>query len=723
MATVLFGALGTLVGGPLGGAIGSLIGNQVDQRLLGSGGREGPRLKELAITSSSYGQPIARLYGATRAAGTIIWSTDLLEASETGGGGKGRPQTRQFSYSVSLAIALSRRPIEGVGRVWADGNLLRGEAGDLKTAGSMRVHLGRGDQEPDPLLAAALGSRCPAYRGMAYVVFEDLALADFGNRIPALSFEVFADGDGIGLAEALVQDAGSGIVAKPVAEMAPFAGFAHDGGSLGEVFSILSPLVPISAITDGRGAEIVGKSEASAARLPAPIAWPEGDFGQRTGRANARSHAESPAALRYYDRERDYQPGLQRTRSADRSNGAHRIVELPVSMSPGEARLLTEAAKFRSGVRRNTMNVRLATLDLAFMPGRDVTPGDGTSWRVEAWEWRDGGVELELARSTGVPAIQLPADSGTPWRPLDRPASLTLIEAFELPWDGRGHPDVARVHVALSAGPGRWAGAALYVDRGGVLHPLGVSAGVRSLTATLAQPLGASSATLFEPGASIFLDCDSEVAAFETVGDADLATGANRLLVGDEIVQFRSASYLGGTRWRLSGLLRGRGATEAQAALGHDAGTRAVLLDQRLLVLEDALFDPATERLAAIGLDDPVAVFAAVRLAGRSRQPPPPVHTRALPDDAGGLRLEWTRRARGGWVWLDGVEAPLVEEIERYEVGAGPEAAPLRTWSADISSRQLSEEDLAGLPTGTALWVRQVGRHSRSDASLIRSLP
>ena len=38
----------------------------------------------------------------------------------------------------------------------------------------------------------------PAYRGTAYVVFEDLALGAFGNRLPQLSFEVFrtlADAD------------------------------------------------------------------------------------------------------------------------------------------------------------------------------------------------------------------------------------------------------------------------------------------------------------------------------------------------------------------------------------------------------------------------------------------------------------------------------------------------------------------------------------------------
>jgi hypothetical protein len=50
MATILLTAVGTAVGGPLGGAIGALVGRQVDQRIFGSGKREGPRLKELTVT-------------------------------------------------------------------------------------------------------------------------------------------------------------------------------------------------------------------------------------------------------------------------------------------------------------------------------------------------------------------------------------------------------------------------------------------------------------------------------------------------------------------------------------------------------------------------------------------------------------------------------------------------------------------------------------------------
>src|SRR5439155_15574289 len=90
--------------------------------------------------------------------------------------------------------ALASRPIVSVGRIWADGNLLRGAAGDLKAAGNFRLYTGEGDQPPDPLLLQVEGAaRCPAYRGLAYAVFEDLDLGDFFNRIPSLTFEVISD--------------------------------------------------------------------------------------------------------------------------------------------------------------------------------------------------------------------------------------------------------------------------------------------------------------------------------------------------------------------------------------------------------------------------------------------------------------------------------------------------------------------------------------------------
>ena len=189
MATLVLGAIGTLIGGPLGGAIGALAGRQVDSLIFRPAGREGPRLKDLSISTSSYGQPIPQVYGTARVAGTIVWATDLIESRSSSGGGKGSPKVTSFSYSSSFAVALSSRPIARVGRIWADGQLLRGAAGDLKVGGTLRVYTGVADQPVDPLLAAGAEGTSPAYRGWAYVVFEGLHLADFGNRIPALSFE------------------------------------------------------------------------------------------------------------------------------------------------------------------------------------------------------------------------------------------------------------------------------------------------------------------------------------------------------------------------------------------------------------------------------------------------------------------------------------------------------------------------------------------------------
>ena len=53
----------------------------------------------------------------------------------------------------------------------------------------MRTYSGDETQTPDPLIVAKDGD-APAYRGLAYVVFERLPLENFGNRIPQLSFEV-----------------------------------------------------------------------------------------------------------------------------------------------------------------------------------------------------------------------------------------------------------------------------------------------------------------------------------------------------------------------------------------------------------------------------------------------------------------------------------------------------------------------------------------------------
>ena len=72
MATLILTAVGSAVGGPVGGAIGALIGRSVDARVFKTAAREGPRLSDLAVQTSSYGTQIPKLFGTIRVAGTVI---------------------------------------------------------------------------------------------------------------------------------------------------------------------------------------------------------------------------------------------------------------------------------------------------------------------------------------------------------------------------------------------------------------------------------------------------------------------------------------------------------------------------------------------------------------------------------------------------------------------------------------------------------------------------
>ncbi|UXX81645.1 baseplate multidomain protein megatron [Roseovarius pelagicus] len=204
MATILLSAAGAAIGGSVGGSVlglsmaavgrfaGGVIGRSIDQRLLGSGSDvvESGRANRLRLTGSGEGDAVAQVYGRMRVAGQVIWATEFREdvTVSGGGGGKGgpsRPQTRRFSYSISLALALCEGAISHVGRVWADGNEI------ARSSLSMRVYTGTPDQLPDPRIEAVEGAgTVPAYRGTAYVVIEDLELGDFGNRVPQFTFEV-----------------------------------------------------------------------------------------------------------------------------------------------------------------------------------------------------------------------------------------------------------------------------------------------------------------------------------------------------------------------------------------------------------------------------------------------------------------------------------------------------------------------------------------------------
>ncbi|MGV8987291.1 MAG: baseplate multidomain protein megatron [Cypionkella sp.] len=201
MATILLSAAGAAIGSGFGGtvlglsgavigrAVGATVGRSIDQRILGVGSEpiETGRVERFQLTGASEGAPIARVWGRMRVSGQVIWATRFLETANRSGSGKGspRPSTTSFSYSVSLAIALCQGEAQRLGRIWADG--IEIPVGNL----DLRFYPGDETQLPDPKIEAVEGAGlAPNYRGIAYVVIEDLDLSRFGNRIPQFTFEI-----------------------------------------------------------------------------------------------------------------------------------------------------------------------------------------------------------------------------------------------------------------------------------------------------------------------------------------------------------------------------------------------------------------------------------------------------------------------------------------------------------------------------------------------------
>lgn len=203
--TVAGSVIGNLLlpglGQAIGGAIGSYVGGIIDQQVFGQGARNnvvtGPRLQDLRVQSSGYGSVIPRVYGKARLSGNVIWMRGFDEETRTetqtvgggsgkgsGGGGRQRTTTVSYVYYCDMAVALCEGPITGLAKMFADGNAIGSEH-----YGARRVYLGDAAQSADPLIAA-VEPLAPAYRGLAYVVFERFAITPFGNRLPNLSFEL-----------------------------------------------------------------------------------------------------------------------------------------------------------------------------------------------------------------------------------------------------------------------------------------------------------------------------------------------------------------------------------------------------------------------------------------------------------------------------------------------------------------------------------------------------
>ncbi len=195
---------GVLTAASLGFAAGSIIGNLLFPTHTTSTST-GPRIGDLSVQVSTYGVAIPITFGTDRLSGNVIWALPIKEVATTvsqggggkkgGGGGSSIATQTTFSYYGNFAVGLCEGVKAAITRIWANNNLIydiRTGADAINSPGvDFTFYSGSETQLPDPTMEADKGTgNVPGYRGLCYAVFHDLPLANYGNVLPSLSFEI-----------------------------------------------------------------------------------------------------------------------------------------------------------------------------------------------------------------------------------------------------------------------------------------------------------------------------------------------------------------------------------------------------------------------------------------------------------------------------------------------------------------------------------------------------
>ncbi len=164
-----------------------------------------PEVGDGRVQGAINGAPISILYGEQAIAGNMIWQGDLIEHIHTstqsvgggkGGSGGGSSVTRTwYTYSGSFAIGLCQGPLltGALKKIYANDQLLVDTSASPTglESGKIIFYYGTETQIPSSVIELNEGAgNVPAFRGIAYLVFDDMDLEPYGNQYPQLHVEI-----------------------------------------------------------------------------------------------------------------------------------------------------------------------------------------------------------------------------------------------------------------------------------------------------------------------------------------------------------------------------------------------------------------------------------------------------------------------------------------------------------------------------------------------------
>lgn len=386
----------------------------------------------------------------------------------------------------------------------------------------------------------------------------------------------------------------------------------------------------------------------------------------------------------FADMDADQQPNSaisQRPLSAVDSSRETSIDMTNFATDATNAKQLVDRVFRRQWFSRNRADVGLTRKYLAVEPGDVRTLDiDGQSVIVRCdkltvgangvlqGEWvEDDPVLSQLSGAEGAGAEGIvPAEVFTP---VD-----TVGAVLDIPLISDAHDQTAPF-VYLSAGPqaaGSWTGADFAMSDSG--DPDTFESGWDGIASTDGAVFGTMGGVLPDAVAGV-IDNGSSVSVVITSGtlstitqDAMLTSGtANLAKIGDELVQFQTATLTAPLTYTLSGFVRGARGTEA-AMGGHGADEQFILLDSvRIHTLgASELGDTDSYIVSTMGVAPNEADAVDLTFGGSAHRPYSPVNG-SITLNGSDYDITATRRTRIGGSSVNGQDVPLGEASQSWE--------------------------------------------------------
>lgn len=398
--------------------------------------------------------------------------------------------------------------------------------------------------------------------------------------------------------------------------------------------------------------------------------------------------------VKYINPAADYQTSTQyEARQTGRSNSPV-TVDLPIVMSDEKAKQVASAALYTAWAERTGLSFA-TTLAYAKYEPTDCFIVHNRLVRIVhrkrnggiiEWEgYADGNTiyPSETVNQGGAAAPAGPVGQELVTTP---PTRVQLMDTPMLP-NTDGSPGFVVAAQGTNVG---WTGAQIFksIDGGLSYQPL-ISVPNASIMGTAVNALAPyTGGDTFDElnTVTISLPTSSPVSTLASATELAVLNGANAALLGDELIQYKRAVLNDDGTVTLSGLLRYRRGTDYAT---HTAGERFVALGSGAVQVPVSTAEIGLPRqYKAVSNGGTLASAQAVTLTytGADLKPYSPVHIGGWRDAAGDLALTWVRRTRIGGEWRDGIDVPLGEATEAYDVeilnGAG---AVVRTFSGVTS--------------------------------------